>query len=51
VTEWAKAVRLWAVWRLWLRNITEFHTFDDALDLNLLFTYRVNAGTVFMKVK
>ena len=33
--------------RLLLRNITEFNTFDDTLDLNLLFTYRVNAGTVF----
>ena len=33
--------------RLLLRNITEFNTFDGTLDLNLLFTYRVNAGTVF----
>ena len=33
--------------RLLLRNITEFNTFDDTVDLNVLFTYRVNAGTVF----
>ncbi len=33
--------------RLSLRNISEFNTFDETLDLNILFTYRVNAGTVF----
>lgn len=33
--------------RLNLRNITQYDTFDDTLDLNLLGTYRVNAGTVF----
>ena len=33
--------------RLSLRNITEYNTFDETVDLNLLFTYRVNAGTVF----
>lgn len=33
--------------RLQLRNITEFDTYDEILDLNLLLTYRVNAGTVF----
>ena len=33
--------------RLVLRNITEFNTFADTLGLNLLATYRINAGTVF----
>ena len=33
--------------RLLLRNITEFNTFEDTLGLNLLATYRINAGTVF----
>ena len=33
--------------RFLLRNITEFNTFDKTLGLNFLFTYRVNAGTVF----
>ena len=33
--------------RLLVRNITEYDTFDKTLDLNILFTYRVNAGTVF----
>ncbi len=32
--------------RLFLRNISELNTFDEKLDLNVLFTYRVNAGTV-----
>ncbi len=32
--------------RLQLRNITEYNTHDMTFDLNLLFTYRVNAGTV-----
>ena len=32
--------------RLFLRNISEYNTFDETLDLNVLFTYRVNAGTV-----
>ena len=30
-----------------VRNISQFNTFSDRLDVNLLFTYRVNAGTVF----
>ncbi|MXZ72011.1 MAG: hypothetical protein F4Z04_11010 [Acidobacteria bacterium] len=33
--------------RFLLRNITEYNTFDKRLGLNLLFTYRVNAGTAF----
>ena len=33
--------------RLLMRNISEYNTFDKELDFNLLFTYRVNAGTVF----
>ena len=33
--------------RLLVRNISEYNTFDTQLDLNLLFTYRVNGGTVF----
>ena len=33
--------------RFLLRNISEFNSFDQKLSLNLLFTYRVNAGTVF----
>lgn len=33
--------------RFLLRNITEFNTFDETVGLNFLFTYRVNAGTVF----
>ncbi len=33
--------------RLGLRNITEFNTFADTVGVNVLFTYRVNAGTVF----
>ncbi|MBI4520525.1 MAG: hypothetical protein HY701_06785 [Gemmatimonadetes bacterium] len=33
--------------RLLFRNILEYNTFDGTLDSNLLFTYRVNAGTVF----
>ena len=33
--------------RLLLRNISEYDTLDGTLDLNLLLTYRVNAGTVF----
>ena len=33
--------------RLALRNITEFNTFADTLGVNLLATYRINAGTVF----
>ena len=32
--------------RLQIRNITEYNTFDETFDLNVLFTYRVNAGTV-----
>ena len=33
--------------RLLLRNISEYNSFDRKLSLNFLFTYRVNAGTVF----
>ena len=33
--------------RLLVRNIAEHNTFDKTLALNLLVTYRVNAGTVF----
>jgi len=33
--------------RLLLRTIAEYNTFDRTLGGNLLFTYRVNAGTVF----
>ena len=33
--------------RLLFRNISEYNTLDEALDLNFLLTYRVNAGTVF----
>jgi hypothetical protein len=36
-----------ATTRLAFRNITQYDTFDETLDLNLLATYRVNAGTVF----
>ena len=32
--------------RFLLRNITEYNTFDKTLDANILFTYRVNSGTV-----
>ena len=33
--------------KLGFRNITEFNSLDKKLDLNLLATYRINAGTVF----
>ncbi len=33
--------------RLGVRNITEWNTEDKTFDLNVLFNYRVNAGTVF----
>ena len=33
--------------RLRVRNISEYNTFDRTFDLNVLLTYRVNAGTVF----
>jgi hypothetical protein len=33
--------------RLLVRNITERNTFDKTFGQNVLFTYRVNAGTVF----
>ena len=33
--------------RFLFRNISEYNTFDKMLGLNFLFTYRVNAGTVF----
>jgi hypothetical protein len=32
--------------RLGVRNITEYNTEDETFDLNVLFNYRVNAGTV-----
>tara|TARA_B100000745_G_scaffold86838_1_gene54465 strand:- start:289 stop:609 length:321 start_codon:yes stop_codon:yes gene_type:complete len=31
--------------RLLIRNISEYNSFSKELDLNLLLTYRVNAGT------
>ena len=33
--------------RFLLRNISEYNTFYKTVDLNLLFTYRLNAGTAF----
>ena len=33
--------------RLLLRNIMEYNTFDRTVGANVLFTYRVNSGTVF----
>ena len=33
--------------RLLFRNIAEYNSFDRKINLNVLFTYRVNAGTVF----
>jgi len=33
--------------RLSVRNISEYNSFDKELSLNLLFTYRINAGTAF----
>ena len=33
--------------RLGMRNITEFNSQDETFDFNVLFNYRVNAGTVF----
>ena len=33
--------------RLLLRNILEYNTFDRTVGANVLFTYRVNSGTVF----
>jgi hypothetical protein len=33
--------------RLTMRNITEYNTYRKTVGLNLLFTYRVNAGTAF----
>lgn len=33
--------------RFLVRNISEFNSFDRQVDVNLLFTYRVNGGTVF----
>jgi hypothetical protein len=33
--------------RFLVRNIIEYNTFDKTLGGNVLFTYRVNAGTVF----
>ena len=33
--------------RIALRNIAEWNTLDETLDLNVLLNYRVNAGTVF----
>ena len=46
-----RIVRALTTWqfsnRLLARNISEYNTFDKTFDLNVLFTYRVNAGTVF----
>ena len=33
--------------RLVFRNISEYNSFDQKVSLNLLLTYRINAGTVF----
>ena len=33
--------------RLVIRNISQYNSFDKELDANILFTYRVNSGTVF----
>ena len=33
--------------RIALRNITEFNSFDETFDFNVLVNYRLNAGTVF----
>ena len=33
--------------RLVFRNISEYNSFDQRVSLNLLLTYRINAGTVF----
>jgi hypothetical protein len=33
--------------RMLVRNITQYDTDDKTFDLNLLMTYRVNAGTAF----
>ncbi|MEX2583160.1 MAG: DUF5916 domain-containing protein [Gemmatimonadota bacterium] len=33
--------------RINLRNIAEYNTFDEAIALNVLLNYRINAGTVF----
>ena len=33
--------------RFLFRNIAEYNTHDETVDLNFLFTYRINAGTVF----
>ena len=33
--------------RVLLRNITEYNSFDETVDLNILLTYRVNSGTAF----
>jgi hypothetical protein len=33
--------------RFLVRNISQYNTLDKTLDLNILLTYRVNAGTVF----
>ncbi len=32
--------------RFLFRNITEYNSFDKKLDTNILFTYRLNSGTV-----
>ena len=33
--------------RFLFRNIAEYNSLDQTIDLNFLFTYRINAGTVF----
>ncbi|MEE2637159.1 MAG: hypothetical protein VYE68_08015 [Acidobacteriota bacterium] len=33
--------------RLLVRNMAEYNTFDKDLDFNILFTYRITAGTAF----
>jgi hypothetical protein len=34
--------------RFLVRNISQYNTLDKTLDFNILLTYRVNAGTVFV---
>ena len=43
-----RALSTWQIsQRFLLRNISEYNTFSKKLDLNVLATYRVNAGTAF----
>jgi hypothetical protein len=47
VNVWRAQITSQATNRLAIRSITQYDTFDRTLDVNLLATYRVNAGTVF----